>query len=89
MLRIVTIAAVLALSACASSSGAYQVGDNTYRITASAWTSMGGQGTAKGSAVKTANATCAAKGMHPVVVAENGNAQFTQGSVDVTFKCVP
>lgn len=89
MRSFVGVLGALALAGCASSSGAYQVGENTYRITASAWTSMGGQGTAKGSAIKAANATCAAKGMRPEVIGENGNAQFTQGSVDVTFKCVP
>jgi hypothetical protein len=81
-------AAAIGLTGCASSSGAYQVGPDTYRITATAFTSMGGQGTAKGSAIRTANDTCAKVGKHPLVVSEDGNAQFTQGSVDVTFRCV-
>jgi hypothetical protein len=81
------LAALLALSACASSSGVYAVGSDTYRVTATAITSFGGEATAKGSAVKQANEMCAKQGKTAVVVGETADAQFTQGSASVTFKC--
>jgi hypothetical protein len=89
MLKIVGLGAVLAmLAGCASSSGAYLVGPDTYRITTTAITSFGGEGTAKASAVHTANQTCARLGKTAMVVADSSDAQFTQASTSVTFKCV-
>lgn len=80
--------ALAALAGCASNSGAYQVGPDTYRISTTAITSFGGQATAKAAAIKTATATCSQKGKKLLVTDEGGNAQFTGASVDVTFKCV-
>jgi hypothetical protein len=80
---------MLTLSACASSSGVYRVGEGTYRITSSAWTSMGGEGTAKASAIRAANDACAKEHLKAIIVDEGKDAQFTGATVDVTFKCAP
>jgi hypothetical protein len=56
-------AAALLLGGCASSSGVYEVSPGVYTVTSSAITSFGGAGTAKGNALKQAQATCAAKGL--------------------------
>ena len=78
----------LGLASCASSSGVYQVGTDTYRITATAITSFGGEGTAKASVIRQAQDTCAKSGKHAEIVDEKQDAQFTQGSATVTFKCM-
>ncbi len=87
MVRIATALAVLALGACASSSGAYSTGPDTYKITTTAITSFGGAGTAKQAAVKTAEATCAKQGKRAVVTSDSVDAQFTGASVDVAIRC--
>ncbi len=81
-------AALLALGACASSSGVFQVGPDTYRITTTAITSFGGAGTARAEAIRTANAHCAAQGKQALVTNAEMDSQFTQGSSDVTFRCI-
>ena len=86
-MRYVAALAALTLGACASSSGAYSVGPDTYKITTAAWTSSGGAGTAKRAAIKTANATCAKQGKRAVVTNDKTDAEFTGASVDVTFRC--
>jgi hypothetical protein len=88
MKAIVAAVTALALSACASSSGVYKTGPDTYGITATAITSFGGEGTAKGQAVREANDECAKQGKHAEVVSDTADAQFTQASASVTFRCV-
>ncbi len=80
--------AALALSACASSSGVFQVAPDTYRITTTAITSFGGAGTARAEAIRTANEYCAQQGKQAMVTDAQMDSQFTQGSSDVTFRCV-
>ncbi len=87
-MRLSMLLLLLPISACASSSGVYAVGGDTFKVTTTAMTSMGGQGTAKGSAIHQATDYCARTGRAPEVVQEAGNAQFTQGTTEVTFKCV-
>lgn len=78
----------LTLAACASSSGVFQVGPDTYQITTTAITSFGGAGTARAEAIRTANAHCQTQGKQAVVIDAEMDSQFTQGSSDITFRCV-
>lgn len=80
--------ATLLLAGCASSSGVYEVSPGVYSVTSSAITSFGGAGTAKGSAFKQAQATCAAKGKQMELVGQSSNSNFASGSADLTFRCV-
>lgn len=77
------------LAACASSSGVFQTGPGTYRISSTAITSFGGSATASGSAMKQATDHCAGLGRRMELVDQKSDAQFTGATVDVTFKCVP
>jgi hypothetical protein len=77
-----------AIAGCTSSSGVFAVGPDNYRITSTAITSFGGAGTASASAIRTATRYCADKGKSLLVVDTAMDSQFTQGSSDVTFKCV-
>jgi putative hemolysin len=81
------IAALTLFAGCASSSGAYAVGDGSYKVTTSAFTSMGGAATAKKSAVKSANEFCAKQGKTAIITGDASQSEITQGSADVTFKC--
>jgi len=88
-MRLAGFLALLALAGCASSSGVYAVSEpDTYKITTSAWTSMGGAGTAQGEAVKSATKHCASLGKTMVAVDSSSDSQLTQGSSELTFKCV-
>jgi hypothetical protein len=78
----------LALSACASSSGVFQVAPDTFGITTTAITSFGGAGTARASAIRSANEHCASMGRQALVIGAEMDSQFTQGSSDVVFRCV-
>lgn len=75
------------LGGCASSSGVFQVGPNTYQITTSAFTSSGGVGAARASAIQAANEYCERSGKHPFVLDTANDSQFTQGSSDIKFRC--
>jgi hypothetical protein len=77
------------LAGCASSSGVYEVSPGVYTVTSTAITSFGGAATAKGNALKKAQARCAAEGKQMQLVDQKTDSQFTQGSADVTFRCVP
>lgn len=79
---------VLALAGCASSSGVHEVSPGIYSISSSAFTSFGGAATAKGDALKKAQATCAAQGKQMELVNQESSATFASGSADVTFRCV-
>lgn len=87
-MRCLLAAVALVLSACASSSGVFQVAPDTYRITTTAITSFGGAGTARASAIRSANEYCARQGKQALVLEAEMASQFTQGSSDVTFRCV-
>lgn len=79
----------LALAGCASSSGVHEVSPGIYSISSTAITSFGGAATAKGDALKKAQATCAAQGKQMELVNQESSATFASGSADVTFRCVP
>lgn len=87
MRLIATMAAALAVSGCASSSGVYAVEGGSYRVSSSAITSFGGAGTAKSKALKLATAQCSKIGKRPVVTSDATDANITGASVDVTFRC--
>lgn len=75
------------LGGCASSSGVFKVGPDSYRVTSSAITSFGGAGTARGAGIKKAQAHCASLGKTATVTDATTEASITQGTSDVTFKC--
>ncbi len=79
---------LFALTGCASSSGVFKTGTDTYQITATAITSFGGAGTASAKAIKMANEHCAKLGKQAIITSAKTDSQFTQGSSDVSFKCV-
>jgi hypothetical protein len=87
MKGLLALGATLWVAGCASSSGVYQVSPGTYRITTTAITSYGGKGTATGAAAKTAAAECAKSGKQVHIMDESSDAQFTQASVSLTFRC--
>ncbi len=78
----------LFLHGCASTSGVYSVGSDVYQVSATAITSFGGSGTARRDALAEANEFCLKQGKVVQVVDAKSDSQFTQGSSDVTFKCV-
>ena len=78
----------LVLGACAQSAQVYSVGPDLRRVTASAWTSMGGVGTAKAEAIRKAAATCTAEGKQLEVVSDSANTSIGGASADVTFRCL-
>lgn len=88
MRRLLCASAALGLASCASTSGVVGAGPDTFRVGATAITSMGGEATAKREAYKQAEAKCAADGKRADVVDQKSDAQFTGASVDVTFRCV-
>lgn len=77
----------LILSGCSSSSGVFQTGPDTFQITTTAITSFGGMGTARASAIQSANDYCSRLGKHALVLDAANDSQFTQGSSDVKFRC--
>jgi hypothetical protein len=79
---------LLACSACASSSGVFKVGPDTYGITTTAITSFGGAGKASSTAIKTANDHCALQGKQALITDTEIDSQISQGSSNLTFKCV-
>lgn len=87
MKRISTFLALL-LTGCASSSGVFPVGPDTYRVTGTAITTFGGSGTASRSAIDAATGYCASQGRTLVVVDSTASSGITQGDASVTFRCV-
>jgi hypothetical protein len=85
MFRIIGLA--LLLAGCASSSGVFAIGGDTYRASSTAITSFGGSATAKGDAYRQATDYCTRMGKHMQLVDQQQDAQFTGASVDVTFRC--
>lgn len=82
-----TLTLAAALGGCASSSGVFKVGPDSYRVTSSAITSFGGAGTERDAGIKKAQAHCASMGKTATVMDATTEASFTQGTSDVTFKC--
>ena len=88
MRGVIVFSLLLVLSGCASSSGVYQVGPGLYRVATTAITSFGGEGTAKGEAYHAATQECQRQGKQLSVVDDTSDAQFTQASANLTFRCV-
>src|SRR5271154_7029161 len=72
------LALAISTAGCASSSGVFQIGPDTYQITTTAITSFGGAGAARASAIATANDYCAKQGKNALVVGTEVDSQFTQ-----------
>lgn len=81
--------AALTLAGCASSSGVYEIGSDTYRTSSTAITSFGGSAKAKEDAYRRATAYCATRGQRLELTDQKTDAQITAGSVDLTFRCRP
>lgn len=82
--------AVLLLAGCASTSGVFQSGPDTYTVTATASPGAGGSAKAKGSAYAEAEHECAKRAGTVDVVSEKTAAPtWTDGmhTVDLVFKC--
>ena len=78
---------VLFLVSCASTSGVIKLSPETYKITATATISGGGEAAASAAAYREAQATCVSQGKEMRVVTEQNDAQMTHGNVNVTFRC--
>lgn len=87
-MRSLVLSALFLIAGCASSSGVFPAGPDTYQITTTAITSFGGAATARREAVDRANAYCSEQGKRAEVVTASMDSQFTQGSSDLTFRCV-
>lgn len=83
----VVVGLCAALGGCASTSGVIASEGGTFRVSSSAYTSMGGAGTAKGDAYKKAEAECARQNKRAEVIDEASKVTIASGSVDVTFRC--
>lgn len=81
---------VAMLSGCASTSGVFQSGPDTFTVTATASPGAGGSAKAKGSAYADAQRECGKHGGTVEVVSEKAAApSWTDGmhTVDLVFKC--
>lgn len=91
MKAIASFFVVVALSGCASSSGALKMGPDTYSITATAAPARGGIAAAKRTAYEEASQECFKTGKEMLVINER-SAQTSNaggGSIDITFRCLP
>jgi hypothetical protein len=82
------IVAALVAGCASTSGGVIAAGPDTYKVGATAYTSMGGAGTAKADAYRKAEAECAKQGRRAEVVDEATKVNIAAGNVDVTFRCV-
>lgn len=83
--------AALLLAGCASTSGVFQSGPDTYTVTATASPGAGGSAKAKGDAFAEAQRECVKHAGAVDVVSEKASAPtWTDGmhTVDLTFKCM-
>jgi hypothetical protein len=88
----ITLAFVLSLTACASSTGVMKMGRDTYTITTGASPVRGGMGGARESAFAEATEYCAKMNKEILVTNENGTGTntngFAGGSSRLTFRCL-
>jgi hypothetical protein len=87
-LRVISFLVFLALSACASNSGVFQVGDNKYQVATRATWELGGRAGAKRMALEEATRHCEGqkKRLRVMDSAEN-YGHFEGGTVELTFSC--
>lgn len=81
---------LLVLSGCASTSGVFKSGPDTFTVTATASPGAGGSAKAKGSAYAEAAQECSRQGRTVEVVTEKASAPtWTDGmhTVDLVFRC--
>lgn len=90
MNRSLLSALVLALSACATSSGVVKMGPDTYSTSAYAAPARGGAAGAKRTAYEDAFGECAKLGREMLVTNERAHINENGGgSMDLTFRCLP
>lgn len=90
-MKAIIITAFLALAGCASSSGVFKTGPETFTVTATASPGAGGSAKAKSSAYSDATKECAKDGRTVEAVADTSSAPgWTDGmhTVNLIFKCV-
>jgi hypothetical protein len=87
-LRVISFLVFLALSACASNSGVFRVGDNKYQVATRATWELGGRAGAKRMALEEATRHCEGqkKRLRVMDSAEN-YGHFEGGTVELTFSC--
>lgn len=76
------------IAACASSSGVMDMGNGNFRVSASAFTSMGSTGAAERQAADDAKAWCKSRGLSMQATDDKSDANIAEGNVTLTFKCV-
>lgn len=87
MIRSFSLALALLVGGCATSSGIYEVQPGLYKMTSSAFTTLGGAAQAKGTAYKAATDKCAGMGKHMSMVDQTAETANDDASVDITFRC--
>jgi len=89
MIRVlIPLLVLLSVVSCASTSGVFRVGDNTYRVTTRATWELGGRVGAMRMAMEQATETCAAQGKKLLVISSKDDyGHFQGGIVDLTFAC--
>jgi hypothetical protein len=88
MRLLLTLLSCVLLSACATSSGVFRVGDGTYRISTRATWELGGRAGAMKMALAEATRFCdACGGTLRIVKSSDHYGHFEGGTVDLTFTC--
>ena len=89
-MRVTFLLAAILLTGCASTSGVFKSGPDTYTVTATASPGAGGSAKAKASAYAEATRECVKHQASVDVVTEKASAPtWTDGmhTVDLTFRC--
>jgi hypothetical protein len=88
--RLLAAITMAAIAGCASSSGVFQVSDNSYRVATRATWELGGRAGAMKMALQEATAHCSKLGRNlKVLNSDESYGHFEGGRVDVTFSCMP
>ncbi len=86
--NILTLISLILLSACASNSGVYNVGDNRFQVATSATWEFGGRAGARGMALKEAKKHCdSLKKSVKVINSVEDYGHYEGGTVSLTFRC--
>lgn len=88
ILRVVSLLMLFALSACASNSGVFAVGENKYQVATRATWELGGRAGAKRMALEEATRYCEGqKKRLRVANSTERYGHFEGGTVELTFSC--
>jgi putative hemolysin len=87
----ISLVVVLALSACATSSGVQKLGPDTYVVSSQVMFGPGKASSARAAALNEAQQFCANLGRELLVddYSTKGNAMTVTGDSEVRFKCLP